>query len=116
MSKVVVLFEVTPTKEGMQKYLENAALLKPLLEGFEGFISSERFTSLNEKGKLLSMSIWGDKEAVKRWRNTLQHRISQTEGKETLFASYKITVCEITREYTATERAEAPTDSNDYLT
>lgn len=57
MSKVIVLFEVKPTKEGMQKHLDLAAMLKPMLAGFEGFISAERFASINEEGKLLSMNI-----------------------------------------------------------
>lgn len=56
MADVVVLFEVKPTKEGMQRYLDLAAMLKPMLAGFEGFIRAERFTSLNEEGKLLSIS------------------------------------------------------------
>ena len=37
MGNIVVLFEVIPTKEGMERYLELAAMLKPLLPGFEGF-------------------------------------------------------------------------------
>ena len=56
MANIIVLFEVTPTKEGMQKYLDLAAMLKPMLAGFEGFIRAERFSSLNEEGKLLSMN------------------------------------------------------------
>ncbi|XBX08923.1 antibiotic biosynthesis monooxygenase [Enterocloster clostridioformis] len=115
MKNVIVLFEVTPTKEGMQKYLDLAAALKPLLAGFEGFIHAERFSSLNEEGKLLSMNIWTDETAVERWRNVMQHRMSQKEGREKLFESYKITVCSEIRSYTETERAQAPADSNEYL-
>lgn len=55
MANIVVLFEVKPTKAGMKKYLDLAAMLKPMLAGFEGFIRAERFSSLNEDGKLLSM-------------------------------------------------------------
>ena len=44
MSKVLVLFEVKPTREGMKRYLELAAMLKPLLAGFEGFVRAERFS------------------------------------------------------------------------
>ena len=58
MSKVLVLFEVKPTQEGMKRYLELAAMLKPLLAGFEGFVRAERFSSLNEQGKLLSLNVW----------------------------------------------------------
>lgn len=115
MSKVVVLFEVKPTKEGMQKYLDNSAMLKPMLSGFEGFIRAERFTSLNEEGKLLSMNVWTDEAAVEHWRNVVEHRMCQKEGKEKLFESYKITVCSTIREYTDIDRDEAPKDSNDFM-
>ena len=115
MAEVVVLFEVKPTKEGMQRYLDLAAELKPMLAGFEGFIRAERFQSLNEEGKLLSMNVWESEEAVTRWRNTLQHRMSQAEGREKLFESYRITVCEAVRSYSDTDRAQAPADSNEYF-
>ena len=115
MANVVVLFEVKPTKEGMQKYLNLAAMLKPMLAGFEGFIRAERFSSLNEEGKLLSMNVWTDEAAVERWRNVVGHRMSQEEGREKLFESYKITVCSTIREYSDTDRAQAPADSNSYF-
>ena len=74
MANIVVLFEVKLTKSGVQKYLDLAAMLKPMLSGFEGFIRAERFSSLNEEGKLLSMNVWTDEVAVERWRNVMQHR------------------------------------------
>ena len=115
MSEIVVLFEVTPTKEGKQRYLDLAAMLKPMLAGFEGFIRAERFSSLNEEGKLLSMNVWTDEEAVARWRNVMEHRMSQKEGREKLFESYQITVCSVLRSYSDTDRIQAPKDSNDFM-
>ena len=115
MANIVVLFEVKPTKAGMKKYLDLAGMVKPMLAGFEGFIRAERFSSLNEDGKLLSMNVWTDETAVERWRNVMQHRMSQKEGREKLFESYKITVCSEIRSYTDTERAQAPQDSNQYF-
>lgn len=115
MANILVLFEVKPAKAGMQKYLGLAAMLKPMLAGFEGFIRSERFSSLNEDGKLLSMNVWTDEAAVERWRNVMQHRMSQKEGREKLFESYKITVCSEIRSYMDTERAQAPQDSDRYF-
>ena len=114
MADIIVLFEVKPTKEGMQRYLDLVAMLKPLLSGFEGFIRAERFSSLNEQGKLLSMNVWTDESAVERWRNVMQHRMSQKEGREKLFESYKITVCSTSPTYTDTDRTQAPKDSNEY--
>lgn len=115
MANVIVLFEVKPTEEGMQQYLNLAAMLKPMLAGFEGFIRAERFSSLNEEGKLLSMNVWTDETAVERWRNVMEHRMSQKEGRERLFESYRITVCSAVREYSDTEREQAPKDSNEYF-
>ena len=113
--KVVVLFEVTPTAEGKRRYLELAARLKPLLLDAEGFIRAERFGSLNEEGKLLSMNVWESEEAVEKWRNDLHHRMSQSEGRERLFESYLITVASVLREYGDSDREEAPTDSDEYF-
>ena len=115
MNGIVVLFEVKPTQAGMQKYLDHSAMLKPLLAGFEGFIRMERFSSLNEEGKLLSMHFWKDEEAVSRWRNALKHRMSQKAGREGLFESYRITVCSVLRSYGDADRSEAPADSNAFF-
>ena len=115
MEPIIVLFEVKPTKAGMQKYLDLAAMLKPMLAGFEGFIRAERFASLNEEGKLLSMNVWTDEAAVTRWRNEMEHRMSQKEGRDTLFESYQITVCSAIRSYTDTDRAQAPQDSKAFF-
>ena len=115
MADIIVLFEVKPTKAGMKQYLDLADMLKPMLAGFEGFIRAERFSSLNEDGKLLSMNIWTDEAAVERWRNAMQHRMSQKEGRKKLFESYKITVCSEIRSYTDTDRIQAPHDSNLYF-
>lgn len=113
--KVVVLFEVTPTAVGKERYLELVSQLKPLLSNAEGFIRSERFNSLNEEGKLLSLNVWENEESVKKWRNELHHRMSQSEGRERFFENYRITVASVIREYDDSNRNEAPADSNEYF-
>ncbi len=99
MSKVVVLFEVTPTKEGKARYLEIAAELRKLVDNVEGFISAERFQSLANGDKLLSMSVWEDMESVTTWRNNVEHKLAQQEGMSQLFVSYKISVTSVVKEY-----------------
>lgn len=115
MKNIIVLFEVKPTKEGLQKYLDLAAMLKPMLSGFEGFIRAERFSSLSDDGKLLSLNVWTDESAIERWRNVMEHRMSQKEGRDKLFEYYRITVCSEIRSYTDTDRAHAPQDSNQHF-
>lgn len=90
-------------------------MLKPMLKGFEGFIRAERFSSINEEGKILSMNVWTNEAAVERWRNVVEHRMSQKEGREKLFESYKITVCSEIRSYTNIDREQAPKDSNEFF-
>ena len=110
---ILVLFEVTVKKEGMNEYLALAAGLKDELARAEGYIRSERFTSLVNEGKLLSLSVWESERAVDAWRNTVNHRMSQRQGRDSLFESYTITVASRLRAYSNAERAEAPGDSGD---
>ena len=112
---IVVLFEVKPKKEGKEEYLKLAAALKTELAKMSGFIRVERFASLNEEGKLLSLSVWENEDAAAAWRNQLNHRGSQKKGHDALFERYHISVASIIREYTQDERKEAPADSNQFL-
>ena len=112
---VAVIFEVKPTSEGKSEYLEIASELRAFLENRDGFISIERFQSLSEEGKILSLSFWRDESAIETWRNVLEHRIAQKKGKQYLFNSYRIRVAKVVRDYTGIERDEAPSDSKEEL-
>lgn len=112
---VIVLFEAILKNGKMEDYLAQAAGLKSALFEAEGFIRSERFSSLAVEGKLLSMSVWDSEESVAKWRNTMAHRMSQKHGRENDFADYKITVATPIRSYTMTKRQGAPTDSNEFF-
>ncbi|MDE2162360.1 MAG: antibiotic biosynthesis monooxygenase [Alphaproteobacteria bacterium] len=94
-----------------QRYLDIAKELRPLLDGIDGFISIERFESLNEPGKLLSLSFWRDEEAVAQWRKLEAHRAAQVLGRAEVFADYRLRVAAVLRDYGKTERTEAPADS-----
>ena len=112
---IAVIFEVYPSAEGKEEYLNIAAQLRGLLEGRDGFISIERFQSLVDEGKILSLSFWRDEAAVQQWRNQLEHRTAQQKGKDSLFDSYRIRVAEVVRDYSGNDRIEAPSDSNQTL-
>src|ERR1051326_62548 len=72
-----VIFEVEPAPGRQQDYLDLAARLRPELEKIDGFVSIERFQSLTNPGKILSLSFWRDEEAVERWRRQEQHQAAQ---------------------------------------
>lgn len=112
---ILVLFEVTVKKEGVPEYLSLAADLKNTLQQTEGFIRVERFSSLTNEGKLLSLSLWENETAVEKWRNLMRHRMSQKQGRDHLFESYSITIASKVRHYTDLVRTEAPQDSNAFF-
>ena len=115
MSNIIVLFEVTVKNGKTDDYLKMADSLKYSLSNAEGFICSESFSFLADERKLLSMSVWDNEECVSKWRNFAMHRMAQKHGRINDFADYKITVVTPVRTYTMTDRAEAPTDSDEYL-
>lgn len=108
---IAVIFEVWTNPDHKQTYLDIAAELRPLLNDIDGFISIERFESLGEPGKILSLSFWRDEDAITQWRNLEQHRTAQTQGRDGVFTNYRLRVGSVMRDYGLNERAETPDDS-----
>ncbi|MFC3077778.1 antibiotic biosynthesis monooxygenase family protein [Phenylobacterium terrae] len=111
---IAVIFEVEPAgSEGRERYLQLAGELGPLLQNIEGFISVERFQSLTNPGKILSLSFFRDEAAVLAWRSLPQHRLAQTAGRGGVFDDYRLRIAEVARDYGLNARDEAPPDSNE---
>ncbi|MEP1519182.1 antibiotic biosynthesis monooxygenase [Ascidiaceihabitans sp.] len=108
---IAVIFEVEPAEGKMEPYLEMAAKMRPLLDQVDGFISVERFQSLSNPDKLLSLSFFRDEAAVNAWRSLHAHRGAQSAGRDGLFAGYRLRVAHVMRDYGMHDRAQAPTDS-----
>ena len=108
---IAVIFEVTPAPGRKDDYLDIAAEMRPLVHEVEGFISVERFQSLTNPDKLLSLSFFEDEEAVARWRHLAEHRVAQARGRSGLFTDYTLRVTHVLRDYGLHDRAEAPADS-----
>lgn len=111
-----IIFEVWPADGRRDEYLGIAASLRAELEKMPGFISVERFKSLSEPGKLLSLSFWESEEAIANWRRHAGHRGAQKKGRAGVFAGYRLRVAEVARDYTRNERRDqAPADSRDIM-
>ncbi len=106
-----VIFEVTPAPGRKQEYLDLAAALRGELEKIDGFLSIERFVSLSDERRILSLSFWRDEEAIRRWRQLEAHRRAQRAGRSGVFADYRLRVAQVVRDYGMTAREEAPADS-----
>ncbi len=111
---IAVIFEVWPGPDaGQERYLDIAAELRPMLDGRDGFISIERFQSLTDPHKLLSLSFWRDEAAVEAWRREQPHIAAQLAGRNTLFRDYRLRVASVIRDYGMEQRAEAPAEFQD---
>ena len=108
---IAVIFEVEPAKGQRDRYFDIAAELRPLLKEIDGFVSIERFQSLTDKRRILSLSFWRDEAAVAEWRKLERHRWAQSQGRSGAFRDYRLRVVEITRDYGLVERDQAPADS-----
>ncbi|PRC95266.1 antibiotic biosynthesis monooxygenase family protein [Solimicrobium silvestre] len=108
---IAVIFEVLPYADAKQQYLDIASSLSPMLMGMDGFISIERFQSLSNPEKILSLSFWRDEAAVAEWRNREEHRAAQSTGRSAIFEDYRLRIASVARDYGMTERDQAPPDS-----
>ncbi|MDA5558375.1 antibiotic biosynthesis monooxygenase family protein [Shimia sp. MMG029] len=108
---IAVIFEVEPADERKQDYLDIAAEMRPMLDDVEGFISVERFQSLTDPGRILSLSFFEDEAAVARWRTLSAHRGAQKKGRSGIFDNYRLRIASVIRDYGMFDRDEAPIDS-----
>jgi len=111
---IAVIFEVVPAEGKLQDYLDIAADLRPKLDSIEGFISIERFESIYQKGKILSLSFWKDERSLQKWRNIEAHRQAQQKGRAGIFKDYRLRVAHVVRDYGLSNREQAPADSKQY--
>lgn len=78
---IAVIFEIWAANGRVDDYLALAARLRSALESMDGFVSIERYQSLSEPGKYLSLSFWRDEVAVAQWRQMAAHRLAQSAGR-----------------------------------
>jgi heme-degrading monooxygenase HmoA len=108
---IAVIFEALPSKGKWEEYIDIASKLRPELDKIDGFISVERFQSIANPEKVLSLSFWKNEESVKTWRNIEMHRIAQEQGRKSIFDDYRLRVAAVIRDYGMNEREQAPADS-----
>ena len=94
-----VIFEVELEKDYAHEYFDLATELRPELEIIDGFISVERYSSMYNEDKYLSISFWRDENALNQWREHLGHREAQKKGLNNIFRNYRIRVAEVIRDY-----------------
>ncbi len=110
---IAVLFELWPHEHGREEYLDIAASLRDRLDAVDGFLSVERFQSLSDPSKLLSVSFFRDEQAVAAWRSASEHRTAQARGRGALFRDYRLRIAAVIRDYSMADRDQAPLASRE---
>lgn len=108
---IAVIFEVEPAEGHKDEYLDIAAEMRPMLDKVDGFISVERFQSLTDPRKVLSLSFFEDEAAIMRWRTLNAHRGAQAKGRGGVFTDYRLRIASVVRDYGMFDRKQAPSDS-----
>ena len=108
---IAVIFEFTPAEGRFADYKVLAEGLGEQVRGFDGFISIERFQSIGDPARFVSLSFWRDEEAVRRWRNVQKHRDAQKQGRAGIFQTYRLRIASVLRDYGMDKREQAPRDS-----
>ncbi|HVB02485.1 MAG TPA: antibiotic biosynthesis monooxygenase [Chitinophagaceae bacterium] len=105
---IAVIFEGIVENTRKQEYLEMSTRLQPLIDKMEGFISVERFQSLADPEKVLSLSFWKNEESIAQMRDLEMHRLAELKGREYIFIDYRIRIAIVGRDYGRFDRKDAP--------
>ncbi len=76
-------------------YSEMAVRMEELARQQEGFLGFE--SAREELG--ISISYWRDLEAIKNWKNNLEHSLARKLGREKWYQSFKVRIAKIEYEY-----------------
>lgn len=87
-----VFFDVLPKQGFADAYFGMAGGLKPIVEKSPGFLSVERFESLDKPDWYLSFSQWVDESALSAWRCQHDHHEAQVCGRNLVLEDYRLRV------------------------
>ncbi|UTW02047.1 DUF4188 domain-containing protein [Amphritea atlantica] len=59
------------------------------------------FTSVTEGNSEIAVSYWSSKEQISAWKQNAEHLVAQQKGRSQWYASYRVQVVEVVREYSA---------------
>ena len=76
-------------------YAETNAFMNELALQQKGFLGMENACS--DIG--ISISYWSNLEAIKKWKENLDHQKAQVEGQKTWYRQYKVRIAKVERDY-----------------
>lgn len=89
---VIFTSERTDVKEG---YGETAERMEELARQQPGYLGHESA----REGLGITVSYWESLEAIRNWKQQMEHVTAQQNGRNAWYASYKTRICKVERDY-----------------
>ncbi|MBW4961358.1 antibiotic biosynthesis monooxygenase [Sulfitobacter sp. CW3] len=96
---IAVIFEAFPYADKRSDYLDMATRMRALVDQIDGFMSVERFQSLANPDKILSISFFRDEAALNEWREVTARQAAPKAAREDYFQDFRIRVAHVMRDY-----------------
>ncbi len=76
-------------------YEDTALKMEELAKQQDGYLGIE--SARNELG--ITVSYWKDVEAIKNWKNNVDHSIAREKGRVLWYKKYQLRICKVERDY-----------------
>ncbi len=83
-------------KQPATGYAEMAAKMEQLAKQQPGYLGIE---SARDTASGITISYWASEQAIKDWKNQLEHQLAQKLGREKWYQHYHVRVAKVEREY-----------------
>jgi heme-degrading monooxygenase HmoA len=90
-----VIFHATRQDEE-PGYAEVSARMEAMVEDMPGYLGKEDY---REGGRSITVSYWESEEAIKAWREQLEHLAAQEAGRAKWYRGYQVYVTKVERAY-----------------
>jgi len=84
-------------RESAIGYNEMAEAMIDMAATQPGFMGVESVREADGRG--ITVSCWESEQAIQAWKANVDHVAAQKKGREQCYASYRVRVCKIEREY-----------------
>ena len=76
-------------------YEETAQQMEELAKQQEGYLGIE--SAKDSIG--ITVSYWESLEAIKKWKNNIEHTVARNKGRALWYQFYKLRICKVERDY-----------------
>jgi heme-degrading monooxygenase HmoA len=93
--QIVTVFRNRLDPDGLAEYGPRAQEIDDLARTMPGFVDAKTFTAAD--GERVTIATFADADSQRAWREHVEHRVAQQQGRERFYVEYSLQVCETVR-------------------